>query len=113
MKIELTRFKVIVGKEVKAREWMSVLNTRIDEATETLTREEMYVEAIFEDSIDDEMYLTWFTMQGEAGEHVSTSTHEIDKLHLQYWKECIDPSTPAHNQKLALLLLNKSLSGIN
>lgn len=113
MKTELTRFKVIVGKEDKAREWMNVLNSRLDEAIETLTREEMYVEAIFEDNVNSEMYLTWFTMQGDTGKHVSTSDHEIDKLHVHYWKECIDSSVPGHSQKLALLLLNKSLSGIN
>lgn len=113
MKTELSRFKIIKGKEEKAREWMDILNSRIDDARETLTREEMYVEAIFEDLIDGEMYLTWFTIQGEAGEHVSTSEHEIDKVHLQYWKECIDSSVPAYNQKLALLLINNSLSGIN
>ena len=29
-------------------------------------------------------------MQGEGGQDVETSSHWIDKKHLEYWDECID-----------------------
>lgn len=109
MKVELSRFKIKKGKGAVAEEWMKFLNNGIAEAVETMNREQMFVEAIFEESINGEKYLTWFSVQGEGGEMCMTSDFELDKIHMKYWKECIDDSVPADNQKLKLFLLNKSL----
>ena len=108
MKVELSRFKIKKGKEEKANEWMKMLNDRIDEAVETMRREEMYVEAIFEEEINGEKYLTWFSVQGEDGKMCMDSEYELDKVHIKYWEECIDENLPADNQKLKLFLLNKN-----
>ena len=107
MKVELSRFKIKKGKEAAADEWMKLLNDRIAEAVETMGREKMYVEAVFEESINGEKYLTWFSIQDESGKMCATSEYELDKIHLKYWKECIDEGIPADNQKLKLFLLNK------
>lgn len=90
MKVELTRFKVKQGYESRAREWMELLNSRIDEVLATLEGERMYVENIFEEIDGETMYLYWFSIQGEGGIEVKESHHEIDRLHVQFWKECID-----------------------
>lgn len=107
MKIELSRFKIKKGKEDLANEWMKILNDRIEESIETMNREKMYVEAIFEEIINGEKYLSWFSIQGEDGKTCTTSEHELDKIHIKYWKECIDDTVPVNNQKLRLFLLNK------
>lgn len=109
MKVDLSRFKIKKGKEDVAEEWMKFLNDDVAGAVETMNREKMYIEAIFAEEIDGEKYLTWFSVQGEDGEMCMTSDLELDKVHMKYWKECIDDSVPAENQKLKLFLLNKNL----
>ena len=108
MKIELSRFKIKKGKEDLADEWMEILNDRIDETVETMGREKIFIEAIFEEKINGEKYFSWFSIQNKNGEMCDTSEHEIDKVHIKYWKECIDDTVPADNQKLKLFLLNKN-----
>jgi hypothetical protein len=34
------------------------------------------------------------SVQGKAGTHVNTSPFEVDVLHMQFWRECIDASVP-------------------
>lgn len=92
MKIELSKFRVKKGKEEKALEWMKLLNERMPEVLETLEGEKMYVETIFKEYDGQYLYLYWYSIQGENGNIVTKSEHEIDKLHVQYWKECIDPT---------------------
>ncbi|WP_096155019.1 MULTISPECIES: DUF6176 family protein [Bacillus] len=41
--------------------------------------------------LNGEEYLYWYSVQGNRGIEVNDSTHEIDKIHLRYWNECIDP----------------------
>lgn len=90
MKVELTRFKVKKEKEERVKVWMELLNSRMDEVLETLEGERIYVENIFEEIDGDTMYLYWFSIQGEGGIEVRESNHEIDRLHVQFWRECID-----------------------
>lgn len=92
MKIELTRFRVKKGKEEKALEWMQILNNRMGEVLQTLEAEKMYVETIFKEFDGEYLYLYWYSIQGENAINVQDSQHEIDKIHVQYWKECIDES---------------------
>ena len=91
MNMELTRFRVLPGKTASANEWMELLNSSLPVVLETLEQEKMYVETIFSESIDGVEYLYWYSIQGENGVEVKDSNHEIDKAHLRYWKECIDP----------------------
>lgn len=90
MKVELTRFKVKKGKEERVKVWMELLNSRMNEVLETLEGEQMYIENIFEEIDGDTMYLYWFFIQGEGGIEFRESNHEIDGLHIQFWKEFID-----------------------
>jgi hypothetical protein len=95
MRVELTRFRVRSGKSERVDEWLGMLNERMPETVATLEREQMKVEVIFRERIGDEEYLSWFAIQGEAGESVHSSPHEVDRLHLEFWRECIDSSAGA------------------
>ena len=87
---ELVSFAVKLGFETKADEWMRVLVERRADCIETLDRERMHYEAIFKSVRNGRMFLSWFSVQGMAGATVKGSPHEIDELHMRYWKECID-----------------------
>ena len=91
MKVELTRFKVKEDKEDKVEEWLNFLNDNMKTVLLTLEKEKMYVETIFKETINDEVYLYWYSVEGENGQDVEESDHWIDKKHLEYWDECIDP----------------------
>lgn len=90
MKTELTTFRVKQGKESLAEEWMILLAERQTECVETLIRENMVYEGIFKRYKNGRLYLTWFSIQKEGGNAVTNSPHEIDKIHLRYWDECIE-----------------------
>lgn len=78
--------------EVEAREWMGMLNDRLDEATETLAREQTALELAFLDTDEDgQQWLVWLQIQGEAGESITTSPHEIDTDHIAYAERCKEP----------------------
>lgn len=91
MNVELTRFRVKEGKSKKVDEWLKFLNDNMEGVLLTLEREKMYVETIFREELDGHEYLYWYSVRGKGGEDVETSDLEIDKIHLQYWDECIDP----------------------
>lgn len=93
MNIELTRFKIRPGKSSEVDEWMNMLRSNFPAVIETLEGEKMYVEAIFREQVNGSDYLYWFSVQAEEGAKVSESTHEIDKQHLEYFKECIEPGS--------------------
>ncbi len=90
MLVELSRFRVKPGKSARVDEWLAMLNFHMDEVKQTLVREEMKVEVIFREIIGEDEYLYWFSIQGEAGEHVRTSPFEVDRLHIAFHDECID-----------------------
>lgn len=90
MNVELTRFRVKKGKSARVDEWLSFLNDHLDDVLVTLEGEKMYVETIFRETLGDDEYLYWYSVQGEGGQDVETSEHWIDQKHLAYWDECID-----------------------
>lgn len=102
MHTELTRYKVKKGKEDRAREWMRFLNENIGETLLTLKNERMYVEDIFSEVIDGQMYLYWFSYQGDEGQAVEESESWIDKKHLEYWDECLVCEPDDHGEDLSL-----------
>lgn len=95
MRVELTRFRILPGKEGRVDEWLRALNDRMPETLATLERERMKVEVIFRELVDGEQYLSWFAVQEEGGASVHTSEHEIDRLHMAFWRECIDADAGA------------------
>lgn len=90
MLVELSRFRVKPGKSGRVDEWLAMLNERMEEVKQTLVREEMKVEVIFREIIGEDEFLYWFSIQGEAGDHVRTSPFEVDRLHIAFHEECID-----------------------
>lgn len=90
MNVELTRFRVKSGKSQQVDEWLAFLNDNMQDVLVTLEGEKMYVETIFREILNGEEYLYWYSVQGEGGQDVETSSHWIDKKHLEYWEECID-----------------------
>lgn len=92
MIIELTRFRVLPGKEERAREWMEFLRSNPEAFRETLEPERMYVETIFSEVLHGTMYLTWYSVQGDGETaDVRESAHWLDQKHVEFWRECIDP----------------------
>ncbi len=87
---ELSTFLVKKGKEARAEEWMKLLQEKQAECVETLPREQMLFESVFKFYKNERMYLTWFSVQKEGHKKIDTSEHEIDKLHLQFWNECLE-----------------------
>jgi hypothetical protein len=93
-KTTLTTFTVKEGMEAKADEWLRVLIERKAECLETLDREKMHFETIFKSVRDGRLRLTWFDVQSPDGAHVGTSMLAIDKIHVDYWQQCIDREIP-------------------
>jgi hypothetical protein len=91
---ELMSFPVKAGMELRAQQWMQTLVERQAECVATLDREAMHFESIFRVEVDGRLYLSWFSVQGTTGAHVNSSPFPIDKLHMEFWAECIDSSAP-------------------
>ena len=90
MVTEFDTFRVKAGKEEAAREWMNTITQRKAECIKTLAREKMALESVFLTEKGGRLYLSWFSIQGSNPEDVDTSEHEIDKIHCEFWEECID-----------------------
>lgn len=90
MKVELTRFRVKKDKSARVDEWLELLNRRMNEVLLTLKDEKMYVETIFREKTNEGEFLYWYSVQREGGAHVTQSKHEIDRLHIDFSKECLD-----------------------
>lgn len=100
-KVELTRFRIKKGKEEKAQEWMDFLNDHHTDTVATMAGEKMYVESVFKDkNPDGYTYFYWYSVQGEGGNAVEESESYIDKKHIEYWDECIDPEYKPVDMKL-------------
>lgn len=93
---EFMTFPVRLGKEERATEWMKTLVARQEECVATLDREAMHFESIFRSEVNGRVFLSWFSVQGQNAAHVSTSTHDIDETHIEFWRECIDTSLEPH-----------------
>jgi hypothetical protein len=110
MNVELSRFRIKPDKLERADEWIRVLNQRVEECVATLEREKMYVEVVFRERYEGQDYLYWFSIQGESGEPLETSPHEIDKVHRTFWEECIDSTYGAVDPVPQLVLIPKRIA---
>lgn len=91
---EFIAFPILLGKESRAGEWLATLVARRPECVASLDRETMHFESIFQIHIAGRLHLAWFGVRSEAGALVDSSPLEVDKLHVEFWRECIDSSTP-------------------
>lgn len=113
MNIELTRFRVLPGKSSVVNEWLAFLNENMPAVLDTLEGEKMHVETIFSETLDGTEYLYWYSIQGEDGIEVSESGHEVDRVHLKYWKECIDPDfTPQELAPRVIMIPERIAQGM-
>lgn len=109
MNVELTRFKVKEGKSRKVDEWLKFLNKNMEDVLVTLDGERMYIESILRECCEDGDFLYWFSVQGEGGADVEESTHWIDKKHMQYWDECIDPMYKPVDMKTEVVMIPEKI----
>ena len=112
MNIELSRFRVRKGKSEVVDKWMNFLNENMEEVLLTLDGERMYVETIFREKCDNEEYLYWYSIQGENGIRVEESDSWIDKKHLEYWKQCIDPSFGSKDLITEVVMIPKKIQAM-
>jgi len=91
---ELMTFAVKRGAEARADEWMKVLTQRNADCVATLDREHMHFESIFKFERADRTYLSWYSVQGQSGADAKNSPLEIDQIHMEFWRECIDSDIP-------------------
>ncbi|MBF0713695.1 hypothetical protein HZY83_03240 [Gemella sp. GH3] len=110
MIVEITRFRVLPNKSKKVDEWMTFLNENMKDVLLTLEREKMYVETIFRETLNGEEYLYWYSVQGENGEDVESSEHWVDKKHLEYWEECIDPTFTPKDLNTEVVMIPTKIS---
>ena len=87
-------FPVRPGKESRAAEWLAILVARQAECVATLDREAMHFESIFQIQIAGRLHLSWFGVRSPTGAPVASSPLEVDRLHMEFWRECIDSSAP-------------------
>ena len=113
MNVELTRFKVKRGKSKHVDEWMNFLNEHMDEVLLTLVDEKMYVETIFRETLNNDEYLYWYSVQGEGGLEVEESQHWIDRKHLEYWDECIDSTFQPIDLETEVVMIHPTIKEID
>ncbi|MDO4753842.1 MAG: DUF6176 family protein [Bacillota bacterium] len=105
LKVELSRFRVKPGMSRKVDEWLSFLNTHMEDTLLTLEGEKMYVESIHREVVETGEYLYWYSVQGEGGNSVQDSESEIDIKHLQYWDACIDETYTENDIPTAVVMI--------
>ena len=105
MQVELTRFRVRKGQEERAVEWMRFLRQNMDAVEQTLAPEKMYVETIFSEVRDEHMYLYWYSVQGQGAQAGEESEQWVDKEHLRFWHEVIDPTFPGEDLTVEVLMM--------
>lgn len=87
---EFVSFAIKPGMESDGEAWMRLLIERQPECVATLDGERMHYESIFRSVRDGRLHLSWFSVRSAGGRHVTVSSHEIDRLHVQYWERCVD-----------------------
>lgn len=112
MRVELTKFRVKQGKENRVDEWMKFLNEHMEKVLLTLEDEKMYVETIFREKDGNFEYLYWCSVQGEGGQTVEESDHWVDRVHLQYWRECIDYNFEPVDMKLETVMIPEKIRNV-
>ncbi|MDQ8767722.1 DUF6176 family protein [Streptococcus ruminantium] len=107
--VELSRFRVKEGKSAVVDQWMNFLNDHMKDTLLTLEGEKMYIETIFREVLDGNEYLYWYSVQAEGGMEVENSESYVDKKHLEYWKECIDPCFGMVDLKPQVVMIPKPI----
>ncbi len=106
LRLELSRARIVDGREPEFDEWMSMLNDRYDECIETLPAERSVFEATFRHAeADGSTWIYYLSLMGENGGGLD-ETNPVDAAHAGYsrrvkeqgWEELIPKLmlTPDH-----------------
>lgn len=106
MQAECSRYRIKPQAHELAREWLAFLKQHQEEVLLTLNDEKMWVEAIFTQVVENQLYFIWFTLQDENGQEVHESSHWVDQVHCEYWSKCIDKEYEAEELTAECLFLN-------
>lgn len=106
---ELSKFKVKEGKNETADQWMEFLNEHMENVLLTLNDEKMFVETIFKEEVNGATYLYWHSVQGEGGAELESSSHEVDKKHMEYWNDCIDSSYESVDMEAQVVMIQEKV----
>lgn len=84
LRLELSRAKLLDGKEAEFEKWMNMLHDRYDECVETLPAERAVFEATFRHTeADGSVWMYHFSLMGETGGGLDTS-NPVDAEHDAY-----------------------------
>ncbi|GAA0260523.1 DUF6176 family protein [Haladaptatus pallidirubidus] len=93
----LFRYRLKPGRIERLREWVEEVNSRRDEAIETLQDESVFSEAAFLNSTEDEDYVMFY-MEAEdlemAHEVFESSQHDLDQEFKQLLGEIVAEDQP-------------------
>lgn len=89
---KLVRHRIKAGKLDVFNQWMLQLREQSEECRESMRREGLRYEAVFTSEEEGHHYVYWITFaRGFERQSPEQSELPIDRLHLHYWCECIDP----------------------
>lgn len=89
LKVTLYRFRLNRDSMAVYEDWIKWQHNQHQAIVETLEREKMYVEAVFRDTVNQPDYIYWLAVNGEGGEHYTTSNLAVDKIHSEYMKKIL------------------------
>ena len=106
LRLELSRSRVVEGKEEELTEWMSMLTDRYHECLEPLPAERAVFEATFKHrEADGSLWIYHLALMGENGSGLDESS-SVDAAHAAYSRRVKEPGweelepmfmlTPAH-----------------
>lgn len=85
MRLELSRAKVVPGRESEAEDWMRMLNDRHDEAVATLPAERAPFQASFlHREFDGSLWIYHLSLTAEERPDYEPHTTDIDRDHAAY-----------------------------
>jgi hypothetical protein len=102
LRLELSRARIVDGKEDEFEEWMSALNSRYEEMQEGLAAERQVFEATFRSTeADGSTWIYHLSLMGVDGGGNDESI-PIDALHAQYSRSVKHPGWEELEPKLML-----------
>ncbi|WP_250447903.1 DUF6176 family protein [Actinotalea sp. C106] len=91
MRLELSRSRVVTGREAEFDEWMDMLTDRYDEAVATLRAERAVFEATFRHvESDGSTWIYHLSLVGENGGGLDES-NSVDEAHAAYSRRVKEP----------------------
>lgn len=91
LRLELSRSRMVDGKEDELAEWMAMLTDRYEECVATLPAERAVFEATFKHrEADGSLWIYHLALMGEAGGGLDES-HPVDAAHAAYSTRVTEP----------------------